>query len=408
MPKKFTQERPAIGFSTEVFHIPIEAHSIGSQLPKATDGPSLQPGPTTFAHFSAISNGPVKLQDYLCSDHPVLRLHVTSFTNSTIVVLVWPHAVAGALGVKEIFSAWSKVLQDENDVPALLGTSKDILDGIGTNADSQSPYALGPSRIKGWGFAKFAFRYLWTTLWRPRVESRAMCLPRQFVSQLRLNSLKELAAVPKGVSTPFLSDGDVLTAWITRFVLQSRGGTRPALIFSPLDITSRLNICKTEGVYVQNLAGALYITADADVSLRQPLGELAHTIRQSIQQQATDSQIRAQLRIFRGLGHKKKAPLYGDPDSQPVGFTNWSKFDMFNAVDFSPAVSKTSSPINADTPLGKPVYMHCQPLSENRLRDCFIITGKDLNGNYWITAFLYPEDWNRLEDYMQQTWQRIR
>lgn len=409
MPKEFTQERPAIRFTTEVFDIAIEEHNLGRQLPKATDGPSLQPGPTTFGHFSGSSNGPLTLQDYLCDDHPILGLHVTSFTDATLVALVWPHAVAGALRLKEIFSAWSRALQDENDVPELVGTHKDVLDGIGTDDDSQSPYSLGPNEIKGWCFAKFALRLLWTVFWRPTVESRAMYLPRQFVSQLRLSSLKEIETVHGKDNAPFLSDGDVLTAWAARFVAQSRGGTRPALIFNPLDITTRLNApLDTGGVYVQNMVGAMYTTVDSDTLQEKPLGELAHAVRLSIQQQATDEQIRAQLRIFRKLGHKKSESLYGDPGSQLVAFSNWTKFDLFNAIDFSPAISKTSSPIDA-RPLGKPVYIHCQSLGENRFqRDCFAITGKDLGGNYWISAFLYPEDWKALEDYMQQTWQRCR
>ncbi|KAF7551261.1 hypothetical protein G7Z17_g5138 [Cylindrodendrum hubeiense] len=209
-------------------------------------------------------------------------------------------------------------------------------------------------------------------------------------------------------NAPFLSDGDVLTAWASRFVAQSRGETRPALIFNPLDITSRLDVPFETGVYVQNMVGAMYTTVDAEVLLKASLGELAHAVRLSIQQQATDEQIRAQLRIFRKLGHEKSEPLYGDPGSQLVVFSNWTKFDLFNAVDFSPAVSKTS-PIDAGTPAGKPVYMHCQSLGENRFqRDCFAITGKDLSGNYWISAFLYPGDWEKLESYIEQTWQRIR
>ncbi len=410
MPKEFHEDRPAVQFATEALDIPIEEHKVGSQFPQATDGPSLQPGPSTFDSFSAIPKGPATLQDYLCSDHPILRVHVTSFTNATIVALIWPHAIAGALGVKEIFSAWSKALRDNGDIPALLGARKDILDNIGTNADERSSYALRMSEIKGWGFVKFAFRLLWTVFWRPTIDSRALCLPRQFVSQLRQASLKELQQVHGGGRTPFLSEGDVLTAWASRFVAQTRGGGRPALIFNPLDITSRLHApWGTEGVYVQNMVGAMYTSVDPVVLLRRPLGELAYAIRLSIQQLATDEQIRAQLRIFRALGHAKSEPLYGDPASQLVAFSNWTKFDLFNAVDFSPAVSSALRSNCSDTPLGKPAYMHCQSLGENRfLRDCFAITGKDLDGNYWITAFLYPEDWTELEKYIEQTCRRIR
>ncbi|CAM6002877.1 unnamed protein product [Sphagnum balticum] len=408
VPKEFTQERPAVRFTNEVLDIDIEEHNLGRRFPKPTDGPSLQAGPTSFGQFNTTPDGPVTLQDYLCGDQAILGLHTTSFKNATLVAVVWPHAVAGALGVKEILSAWSKALQGEDNIPPLLGAREDILDGVGTDIDRQVPYTPGSDQIKGWGFTKFFVRLLWTVLWRPRVESRTIFLPRQFVSQLRSTSIKEIEAVHEGLRDPFVSEGDVLTAWTSRFVAQARGGKRPGLIFNPLDITSRLRApWQPGGSYVQNLAGAMYTTVGADVLVKKPLGELAYAVRQSIQQQATDEQIRAQMRIFRTLGHAKPEPLYGDPNSQLVAFSNWTKFDMFNAVDFSSLVSTTSSPRVADSPLGRPVYMHCVSLGENRFqRDCFVITGKDLKGNYWITAFLYPSDWQDLEDYIQQTWER--
>ncbi|RYP38440.1 hypothetical protein DL767_002556 [Monosporascus sp. MG133] len=409
VPREFTEDRPAIQFTTQVFDIAIEDHKLGSQLPKAADGPSLQPGPRTLDNFNPIPNRPDTLQDYIYSDRPILRLHVTSFTNSTVVTLIWPHAVAGGLGVKEIISAWSKALQNDGDMPALLGARKDVLDGVGTDIDNPPPYYLGQSEIKGWGFAKLALRLLWSVFRHPEVESRAICLPRQFVSQLRETSMRELHSVQKGDDAPFLSEGDVLEAWASRFVAQARGEERPALIVTSLDITSRLDApWETGGVYVQNTAGCVFTSVDADVLLRRPLGELAHVLRLSIQKSATDEQIRAQLRIFRTLGHKKSIPLYGDPDSHLMSFSNWTKFNISNAADFSPAILPTSL-TGSGTPIGKPVYIHCQALGENRyLRNCFNITGKDWEGNYWITAFLYPEDWTKLEEYMEQTCQRIR
>ena len=318
--------------------------------------------------------------------------------------------MAGALGIKEVFAAWSKALQGEEHVPPLLGARKDVLDGVGADTDRQVQYNPGSSEIKGWGFVRFFLRLVWTVLWRPKVEARAIFLPSQFVYQLRASSMKELEAAHGGSDLPFLSEGDVLTALTSRFVAQVRGGKRPGLIFNPLDITSRLTApWQTGGKYVQNFAGAMYTTVSADELRKKPIGELAYAVRQSIKHQATDEQIRAQLRIFRALGHKKPEPLYGNPDSQLVAYSNWTKFDIFNAVDFSPAVSSVPPATAAgSTPPGKPVYMHCVSLGQNRFqRDCFVIL-KDLHANYWITAFLYPEDWQSLEDYINMTWQRIK
>ncbi|KAI0905582.1 hypothetical protein F4823DRAFT_627725 [Ustulina deusta] len=410
VPREFTKDRPAVHFTSQAFDIPIEDHKLGSQLPKLTGGPSLQPGPRSFDHFNPIPDRPDTLRDYTDSDRPILRLHVTSFTNSTLITLVWPHAVAGGLGIKEVISAWSKALQRDADIPALLGARHDVLDGVGTDKDNPAPYRLGPSEIKGWGFVKLALGLLWGVFRHPHVESRAICLPRHFLSQLRESCLRELRAVHGADAAPFLSENDVLEAWGSRFVARARGGERPALIITSLDVKSRLDApWGTGGVYVQNTAGCVYTSVDAEVLLRRPLGELAHVIRQSIRDAATDEQIRAQLRIFRMLGHAKSIPLFGRPDSHLMSFSNWTKFGLFHVADFGAAVVPSAEEDSSTPPIGKPAYMHCQALGENRLlRNCFNITGKDWDGNYWITAFLYPEDWAKLEEYMAQTCQRIK
>ncbi|KAF5013249.1 hypothetical protein FDECE_724 [Fusarium decemcellulare] len=156
------------------------------------------------------------------------------------------------------------------------------------------------------------------------------------------------------------------------------------------------------------MAGAMYTSVDVDVLLKRPLGELAQQVRVSIQQQATDEQIRAQLRKLRRLGHAKTEPLYGNPDAHLVVFSNWTKCDLFNDVDFSPAVSKSKS-VGNNARIGRLTYMHYQSLGENRFqRDCFGITGKDLDGSYWVSAFLYTYDWQKLEDYIRETCSRIQ
>ncbi|KAI0405061.1 hypothetical protein F4802DRAFT_614993 [Xylaria palmicola] len=260
-----------------------------------------------------------------------------------------------------------------------------VLDGVGTDKDDTVPYLLDGNEIKGWGFVRLALGMLWDIFRHPQPESRAICLPREFLSRLRETCLKELQAVRGGEGNAlFLSEGDVLGAWGSRF--------------------------GSHGVYVQNTARCVYTSIDPDVLLRRPLGELAHVIRRSIHASATDEQIRAQLRIFRTLGHTKRLPLFRHPDAHLMSFSNWTKFGIFDVADFSPAILPTpSSTVSGNTPAGKPAYMHCQALGENRfLRNCFNITGKDWGGNYWITAFLYPEDWAKLEGYMEKTCQHIK
>ncbi|KAK5635439.1 hypothetical protein RRF57_011151 [Xylaria bambusicola] len=411
VPKEFTKDRPAVQFTSQKYDIPIEDHRIGSQLPKLGKASSSQPGPKSFDQFNPIEDVPETLKDYIHCDRPILRLHVTSFTNSTLVTLVWPHVIAGDLGIKEIIGAWSKALHGDEERPALLGTYEDVLKDAGAGEDEKIPYHLEGTEIKGWGFIKLVFNLVWSVFMNPTVESRSMCLPREFVVQLRETCMQELRLNYDGPDKSFLSEGDVIEAWGSRFVGQARGGERSGLIITSLDVQSRLTApWRTDGVYVQNTAGCVFTSIPPDYLLRKPLGELAHLIRKSIHTAATDEQMRAQLRIFRTLGHTKSIPLYGDPNCHLMSCSNWTKFGIINAADSTPAiVPNTPSRSDGVTPVGKPAYLHCQALGKNKLlRNCFNVTGKDWDGNYWITVFFYPEDWAKLESYMEETVQRIK
>ncbi|KAK7992577.1 hypothetical protein PG988_001371 [Apiospora saccharicola] len=268
------------------------------------------------------------------------------------------------------------------------------------------------------GMAKFASRLIWNVFWRPTIGSRSICLPRDFVSRLREKCVQEAEAANKDGKPVFLSDGDVLTAWTTSFVVRARGGTRPALAMNAVDLVSRVKSLReaADGVYVENLAGGAFTDIGVDLAMNRPLGEVAHAIRASIQEQVTEEQILAQLRRYKAKGLGQRDSLFGNPEAQLLIYSNWTKFDLFNACDFGPAVVESSletetSSANATamTPSGKPVYMHCSSVEENRFqRDCFVITGKDLRGNYWMTAFLYPEDFAPFEEYIEQTWKEIR
>ncbi|KAK6821786.1 hypothetical protein PG995_008500 [Apiospora arundinis] len=446
VPKEFTEERPAVRFSAETFDISIAEHPLGSRLPRAASAavaaeggdPSIHPGSLDFKQFGIVTGWCTKQDDYYSRDEPVLGLRVISFLDATIVSLTVPHVIAGALALQSIFRAWSAALRDGDadgdaptTIPPLLGARQDVLDGIGEGEeenDQTAPYVMVPREMKGWGLIKFVFRLLWSVFWRPVIGSRSVCLPHQFVSRLRDQCIKEAEAANGNGKPVFLSDGDVLTAWTTSFVVRARGGTRPALITNAVDVVGRLKNLQPqqkdredeergkEGVYVQNLAIGLYTDVSLDLAMNRPLGEAAHAIRRSIQEQVTDEQLRAQMRMLKERGLGQRDALFGDPDAQFLINSNWTRFNMFNACDFSPAIvskpNKSSSAANGTTPTtppGKPVYMHCGTVEDSRFqRDCFVITGKDLLGNYWMTAFLYPEDFASFEAYIEQTWERIR
>lgn len=380
-------------------------------MPTPTPSPSLHPGAYAWHDFANYPNGPTTLQQYLTTDSPVIRLHITCFTNATIVTVVFPHAIYGALGFKNLLIAWSTSLQGDKELPALLGAHEDIMDGIAVEKPPY-PYGIEAMKIRGWGFVKFALRTLWTVFVRHRtVESRMLFIPRDFMVRLKAAAMKDLknAYGHLGDKAPFVSESDVLTAWTSRFIGLARGGQTPAIIFNPFDFTSRIKApWMSGGFYVQNLTGAMFTPITADTLVNEPLGELALVIRKGIQEQATEEQVLAQIYRLRQLGHNKTEGFFGDPSAEVIAYSNWTKFDVFNHADFAPAVTKATSSATPGTPIGKPSFMQCHGLRVNPyVRNFYGISGKDLAGNYWMSTFMYPDDWAKLERFIKETEERI-
>ncbi|KAK2775312.1 lysr family regulatory protein [Colletotrichum kahawae] len=453
VPECFTPERPAIRFSHDVHDFSIADHPKAKHLPKSTSVPSIQPGVVNFYTLGARPGAPMTLEDLLTSDEPQIHLHVISFTDATVIGLLFSHVLFGAAGMQSLVTNWSLVMAGrEAEVPALCGAREDILEDVGVPSDpDKEPFLLDPRRLKGLRHLRFNIRFLWDMWRRPEIASKVLCLPPKFVSDLRARAMADLHAMDeKGAlgaeeEAPFVSEGDVLTAWWTRMVCTARGGKRSVTVLNAVDITGRLKSVFAPGKhYVQNFAlGTWTVLSSAEV-VKAPLGYVAKCIRYDIQTQTTPSQIMAFMRRLREAGRCGDQPVYGKPDSMLIIFTNWSRCKFFECVDFAPAVVPRVDPAAAAAaanrhsatsadgeitatapqdpekaaanatatevpselaakkpPPGKLSYHHSLARTRSVLsRNVFTILGKDLSGNVWVSALGHPECWEHLEKYI--------
>ncbi|ELQ32464.1 hypothetical protein OOU_Y34scaffold01147g2 [Pyricularia oryzae Y34] len=111
VPKEFTEQRPAVGFSHAVHYCRVQDHELGRQLPTyEPEEINLAPSPTKFHEFAQPSGVPKCLDDYLRSDLPQLWLHIVSFEDATLTCLTWPHATMDGAGLSELLTAWAYTL----------------------------------------------------------------------------------------------------------------------------------------------------------------------------------------------------------------------------------------------------------------------------------------------------------
>jgi hypothetical protein len=413
VPQPFTEERPAVAFSHTSFAIPIEDHPLAKTLPRATESPSLHAGPQDFRAFAAREGAPETLADFLYHDTPQLSLHITSFENATLVALSWPHTLMDVMGQQALLQAWSLVLAGiDEEVPSMLGARDDAICEAANGSAAQKPSAtkqefiLGQRQLKGWQMFKFGLRFAWDMLWNPTVGTRTIFLTRKAMDMLRNQAQKDLLS-PFDKEKPFISEGDVLTAWSARNLALSLPQPRPISIVQVVNSRFRLpSLVDSEGVYIQNMAVSAFTFLPIDV-VKRPLGPIALENRKHLMRQSTEPQIVAFLRYLQQLPKLQSDPalvICGESDAVLMPFTNWTRADFFNVINFRAAVIAPGdkSP-SRNNPLGTIVFHHASSMRQGRsVRNVFVVLGKDREGNYWMQASLLPRTWRKVEESLRE------
>jgi hypothetical protein len=167
---------------------------------------------------------PNGIKDYLNSDLPVLGLRVNSFTDKTVVVLQWQHVAFDALGMQYVIEGWSAMLWGkEADIPTPCEIDPDPFDVLarGTRPTTEE-HILAEKKIGLVGLLKWGLGYGFDMLVRAK-ENRMVCVPETYWRPQLEKALEELraeaVAAGEDPSKVFLTENDILTAWILRCVV---------------------------------------------------------------------------------------------------------------------------------------------------------------------------------------------
>lgn len=384
----------------------IAEHPLASKLPKATTDASIQAPADDFREFAARENAPATLADFLATDTPNLSLHITSFRDATLVGLSWNHSIMDVMGQQALVHAWSLVLAGRTvDVPPVLGAREDTLQAL-TNAAAAhgEKFAMEPHMLKGLGMAKFGARFAWGMLTEPAPQGRSIFLPAAALERLKNQAQNDLKAGEGSDKAPVLSANDVLTAWVARAVAASLPRPRPITVLHALNARFRLSsLLSAPGVYIQNMLIGAFTFFDPEL-LAGGLGPVALTNRSLLLEQAAEPQVLAFLRHLyqnsKGGSSDPGAVLYGPPNALLLPFTNWSRANLYETIDFSPAVVRPgeSGPSRTNPP-GTLVHHHAASMNITAVvRNVVIVLGKDHGGNYWLTGYLSPQAWEKIEE----------
>ncbi|KAI1128166.1 hypothetical protein F5Y10DRAFT_277561 [Nemania abortiva] len=408
VPKNFDNDRRPFRFSHVKFDT-TDAHPLARRLPKSTGNrPSVQEGCTIFREFSIPSTLPNNIEHYLSTDEPLICLYINSFTDATLVSLTFPHSLSDAMGTAKLLQAWAHVLR-ENNVNSLdlrlEGAVEDVSASIGDADDKRAQntkFLLEDREAAGISLLVFIGRYILDTLIYRNVETHCIYLPATFLSKLRSEAEQELRLAGDGKirSVPFVSDGDLITAWGARMVLSSRAWKGSAAIYNIFDMRGRLAAFKSSPVsaYIQNLILPSTTLLTAEESGRLNVSLIALRVRRAIIEQTSESQVRSLMRITRfWISKLGIMPLFVNWDTtRVIACTNWTKAQLPNCADFGPAAIDANGKECVHSV--KPVAYWGTTLSvTDNPRDAFVIYGKDHDGNYLVHGYLRKETWRLIK-----------
>ncbi|KAJ3475670.1 hypothetical protein NLG97_g9379 [Lecanicillium saksenae] len=408
VPQQFTTAEPAIGFSNTVFDCNAEQHHLGRLLAPFSADDTVQSLSPDLMAFTGVPHIPRSMQELMeRGGGPQLYLHVTNFSDATVVSLTWPHYLMDAMGLEALLRNWSLMVNDEAErVTPLLGAHTDTLrEAVDMDPGPKEELILEKLSMGFFALLRLGFQFLCASLCGRKWEERRIALSPAKVDQLCRRARGELSANKN--ANAFISEGDILAAWTAQMLARSQANA-PITVTTIVNARFKLNSLKeqTDGCYVQNLL-MIAFTCFAAGCDREPLGSAALSYRQQLAEQCTQPQMLSHFRMQ--LAHVaakgKQRMLFGASGSSILAVNNLAKIDTFRDVNFAGAVvcrgasecGKGATESDRLNPPGTIIYYH--PMSVHRESSnisFFRILGRDHRGRLLLEGSFRPETWEQI------------
>jgi hypothetical protein len=205
------------------------------------------------------------------------------------------------------------------------------------------------------------------------------------------------------IDRPFLSEGDVLSAFLTRIAVTNEGptSTRQIGILNAFNLRPSLaSSClpPVAGVCLSNAVFTISALGTASDILTKPLSYTASLVRKSITEQSTRPQVKALAALTRtAVGQTGRPPVFRDGGTRLVIFSNWTNAGFFK-LGFEAALVGEGQATQV-----KPSFVNLAGVSNGLSpRGSWPILGQDEDGGYWIQGNLRSDLWPEVEKKIEE------
>lgn len=226
VPKQFEPDYALFSWSSSKPGHSIDKVAAAIRSPAQDEGPLLLPSMATVDSWFRPSEWPYHQQDALPED-PFLFVHLSLFTDATVITISIPHLVADQMGLRNIIKAWLGLIEGR-DPPAMVGYDGDVLPGSGkayTDYAKEEVVRKGRLRVRRTGeyFPFILLPLLLELLISFKEEHCVMFLPLSLVRSVRERCTKKIQE--EYAEPARISDGDVISA-----ILLKVGEIEPAAL----------------------------------------------------------------------------------------------------------------------------------------------------------------------------------
>lgn len=265
-------------------------------------------------------------------DAPLLFVHITKYTDSTIVALNLPHAVSDQLGFGSMINAWMKLLNGEAP-PEFIELSPDALDGPKLSQKElrmKGKYRILSGREQATKIIPFIpglVRY-WKDI------RKTLFLPVNLVDDLRERCMVKLKA-KYGEEAATLSNADVITAILAKFAFLDQKSSKMVTLSTSLNIRGRHPALPADKPYLHN--GLSFVLLRLPVA-KTPLMDVAYKNRLAVNEGLKLENIERSLAVTKEM-YRRQYPLHAvEPPDLSYAITNWC--GAWRELDFGPAVMR--------------------------------------------------------------------
>ncbi|KAF4338421.1 nitrate assimilation regulatory nirA [Fusarium beomiforme] len=264
-------------------------------------------------------------------DCPLLLVHLTHYTDMTVITINIPHAVADNSGLAIIVKAWMNLIRGIKPPPFFEATDG-FLEGAKMKRKElhkgKGVLRLMTKREKiqvKMGFIPEMIRH-------KKEERRTLLLARTLVEKLQ-NDMNRQAAETKDAGGIAITKNDVIVALLLKLSNLHRKSPRMVTLSAPVDIRGRhTDLAKSEH-YIHNALS--FSTARFPISKNTPLLEIAIQSRLAINRATEQSSIDRSLAVLREMVKSGISEHICEPFEISYATTNWSA--AWTDIDFSPA-----------------------------------------------------------------------